>query len=153
MMATTSADALTLPMLAGIALDELYLAATHRMPPARGPTGGPVFLGLVHTEGYWLASPRQPTIRRATMAIALGPLISLFDRRIDYDDLERLEVHLFAALWMLASDLLIVDGTSFVALATAKIPPPVCTAANSDVAVRLNIDRARGQLHVTAAVV
>lgn len=139
--------ALTLPMLSLMALDELRIAAKHRRTSDQ-----PVFLGLVRTQAFW--QQRSPhAIRCATSYFRLGEMMALFERRLDYGLLDGFQRCLSGAVWMMVDDLRIVDGSSFVILPDDQVGAPVFTAQDSDVAVRMNIDTARGHFRLTAAVV
>lgn len=153
MTSYTSVDPLTLLMLGPPALDELHIAATHRRTGAAGDPAVPVFLRPVRTEAYSLAASHQPTIRKARASFLLGDLMALFDWPVDYLLLARFEVHLASALWAIAHDLKIVDGSSFVELSDEGLTPPVAVVRDNDVALLLQLDRERGAFRLTAAVV
>jgi hypothetical protein len=138
-------------MLALTALDELRIAAVHRRQLQ--PRHGPIFLGLIRTEAYWKTMHPSTVIRRATSSFRLGDMLALFDKPVDYPLLARFQTHLFASIWMIVTDLHIVDGSSFVDLPVDGIAAPVYTVHDSHVALLMNIDRERGQFRVTAAVV
>lgn len=143
--------ALTLPMLTLMALDELRTAARHRRP-----SGGPVFLGPVRTEAFWLASERHPVIRRTTSSFKLGDMMTLFELPLNYPLLDCFETHLSSALWMMVTDLRIVDGSSFIDLLPGEVTAAagvVHAAHDNEVALLMRVDRTLGQFRLTAAVV